>query len=577
MSTCLAVVTLPLFRRLFSLVLCGLLFANSSLCYNLLGNDTASAASSGLEAASSEITGRELGNPQEIAVPPIIREAPVDLQNALPDDFIVSRQTPYSSGRNEILIVSPSTGTEQRFEINLPETSDSFRLYQASFDKVVINDPIRVVGGESLPSSDQVQAMLESFSIKFGSDNFPESVVLADGTAVEFSATEAIIRSVDGQVIETVTLSNSLSSDEDILSEKSSERILAHRHRSNDCKSRIRNQIYNSGQRAGNISDALKNAISREGKAFAWTLTYGKRALEDSLVAGTRNQTLQQIACKPPVQCNQPERYEGGSVIRTDLFQLPGGRNQRVNIQYEFYEIEDRMEIYVEGRLIDSIPKGSGSTGGSGDVPLNISDGVAFLGIKLIGNEDSNTEWWYTISCSGESVPQQLLEAREIARRLRVVYPGWKESLVESDSCPCTTAEADRSDRFVEDSEFVFHNFVEHYHPGADTAYRSVAGVVQAYPSQAPDLQGAAPLYPGQQCAYDTRGTLITGGTAAGTPDAYAPEITPTNSRLHTTWDTEPADVMTLREYHQTWTPNNGNSCPINVINLEEGAWRGKL
>jgi hypothetical protein len=88
------------------------------------------------------------GGGEEIAVPPIIREAPIDLQNALPDDFVVSRQTPYSSGRNEVLIVSPSTGTEQRFEINLPGSS-RFRLYRAAFSNVVIDDPSRVIRSAS--------------------------------------------------------------------------------------------------------------------------------------------------------------------------------------------------------------------------------------------------------------------------------------------------------------------------------------------------------------------------------------------------------------------------------------------
>jgi hypothetical protein len=52
-STCLAVVSLPLLRRVVSLALCGLLFANSSICYDLLGSDRASAAISGGEGAAT--------------------------------------------------------------------------------------------------------------------------------------------------------------------------------------------------------------------------------------------------------------------------------------------------------------------------------------------------------------------------------------------------------------------------------------------------------------------------------------------------------------------------------------------
>lgn len=549
-STCLAMVSLPLLRRVVSLALCGLLFANSSVCYDLLGSDRVSAAVSGLEdAATSEVLESE---GQEIAVPPIIREAPIDLQNALPDDFVVSRQTPYSSGRNEVLIVSPSTGTEQRFEINLPGTTDGFRLYQASFDKVIIDDPVRVVGSESLLSADHIQAKLESFTINFDGNNLPESVVLADGIKAEFSDFEAKILSADGQVIETIIFPSSVQSDNSVALVKSADSMLASRRHRTSCSDRIRNQIYGSGQRAGNISDALKNATSQEGKVFSWTLTYGKRALEDSLVADTRNQTLQAIACKAPIQCNQPQRYEGGNIIRTDLFQLPGGANQAIRLKYEFYEIKDRIEIYHDGKIIFGV--GPASDGGEETI-TNIPDGAAYVGVKLIGNEDSGTKWWYTISCSGGSVPQELLEAREIARRLNDVYPGWKESL---DACPCTSDEANRSNRFTES-----YFFVETYHPGADTAYRSTRAAVAPYYSQ--NLPGAAPLYPGQQCTYDAEGMLITGGIGAGTPDAYAPEATPDFSNLHTIWDVEPADAMQWQEYHQTWTPNNGGSCDLNV------------
>ena len=168
------------------------------------------------------------------------------------------------------------------------------------------------------------------------------------------------------------------------------------------CVNGIRDEIYSSGQKLGNVSNALKETNNIYGVMFAWAMAYGKRGLEDSLVTDTRNQTLQEIACKRPVECDESQPYEGESEIRTDLFRLSGGTNQRVSIQYEFYDIPDRMEIYAEGRLIKSIPEGSGYTNGSSTIPLSIKDGVSFLGIKLIGNEDSGTKWNYTISCSGQ-------------------------------------------------------------------------------------------------------------------------------------------------------------------------------
>lgn len=555
LGTSLAVALAPLLRNVLSIALCGLLLTNSSTCYVWSGSQLAKAA--------------DLPNETHIAIPPIIRPPSINLQDALPSDFVVSRQTPYSSGRNEILIVSPSTGTEQRFEINLPNTG-SFRIYQASFSNVQVADPSIVVrDGVSLSPAD-IQAKLANFTITFDSNNSPDSATLADGTKAEFSASTVVVRSADGRVIETVVISSLLPPDDLTALLKSSNQTIA---QGNSCVGRIRDQIYTLGQKNGTIADALKNAKSDEGKAFAWTLTYGKRALEDSLVAGTRNQTLQEIACNPPVQCNQEQRYQGGSVIRTDLFQLPGGRDQRVDVKYEFYDIPDRLEIYLNGEMYGSIPDGTGYISGNSSKPFVLPNGAAYVGVKLIGNEDSNTKWWYTISCSGESVPADLMEAREIARRLAEVYPGWKEGL---DPCPRTSDDADQSNLFEEDN-WIERRGVLYYHPGASRTYRSTAESVEAYPSQDPELPGAAPLFPGQQCTYDGEGRLITGGTGAGTPDAYSPAVTPELSYLHTAWDINPSEVMSLREYHQTWTPNNGSLAPENIVNKNAGVWKGRL
>lgn len=390
-STCLAVVSLPLLRRVVSLALCGLLFANSSVCYDLLGSDRVSAAVSGLEdAATSEVLE---GEGQEIAVPPIIREAPIDLQNALPDDFVVSRQTPYSSGRNEVLIVSPSTGTEQRFEINLPGSS-RFRLYRAAFSNVVIDDPARVIRDGSSLSPAQVRDKLESFTIHFNSQNLPSEVILSDGTKTEFSASEAVIRKANGQVIETVLLSSAEPSETLIASEKSVRTVIA---QGSGCEGDASGQVYDSAQDAGSKANSLRNGQSDEAKASVWALTFGKQALEDSMIASSRNQTLQEVACKAPVQCNQEQTYSGGSEIRTDLFQLPSGSNPEISLEYEFYQIPDRLELYYEENIIFGV----GPSSGRGTQSItSLPSGATYIGIKLIGNQEiTTTEWWYTISC----------------------------------------------------------------------------------------------------------------------------------------------------------------------------------
>lgn len=487
---------------------------------------------------------------QEIAIPPIIREAPIDLQGAIADDFIVSRQTPYSSGRNEVLIVSPSTGTEQRFEISLP-TGGGFRLYKASFSKVNINDPSRVLLGKGTLSPAQIQSFLESFTVSFDRNNLISEVTLADGSRAEFSKTEAIIRSADGQIVETVLLSDIKKIDSvQLSSEKSWEGLISQTTPS--CESAVSNQTVAASRDAERKSNIIGYARSDVAKLFAWALTFNKRALEDSMVASRRNQTLQDVACRQPIACDQPRSYNGKNVTQTDLFRLSGGSSQSITISYEFYDIPDRMEVYAQGNLIGAIPETGGFVSDGGSVSLPITDGTEFLGIKLVGNENPGTVWDYTISCSGRADP--LLAAREVARQLRDYYPGWTNSI---DSCPCRKEDLIRTGRFSESLLFV-----DKYHPGADTAYRSKEEFIKLYPSTVnPDLP---PLRPGQQCTYGADKRLITVGEAAGTPDAFAPGATENFSGMHTRWDVAPAEAMTWQEYHQTWTPNNANACPVN-------------
>lgn len=351
---------------------------------------------------------------QEIAIPPIIREAPIDLQGALADDFIVSRQTPYSSGRNEVLIVSPSTGTEQRFEISLP-TGDRFQLYEVGFSKVNISNPSEIL--ESAP--EQVQSMLENFSISFDSSNLASKVTLANGSRAEFSATEAVVYGANGEEVETLSLSssslpysNNAFLEKSLNLDKPSASMIA---KAAGCESGIRDQLYISGQDTGRKSNALRKSRSAQGKAASWVAAFGKRALEDSLIAETRNQTLQEIACIPPIECDQQQDYQGASEIRTDLFEIPGGAGQQINIKYEFFEIPDRMEIYYQGELVDSIPKGIDQISGNGQRSIDLPGGADFVGVKLIGNEDEGTRWNYTIFCSADC--DQINIDEEIAKK----------------------------------------------------------------------------------------------------------------------------------------------------------------
>ncbi len=157
---------------------------------------------------------------------------------------------------------------------------------------------------------------------------------------------------------------------------------------------------------------------------------------------------------------------------------------------------------------------------------------------------------WYIWRNVGRS--EELQKASEIARKLREEYPGWKERLP---NCPCTEEEIRQSPEFEG-----AYTGLETYHPGAESSYRS------ANPTTYTSAATGEKLEPGQQCTY-AGGRLITGGAGAGTPDAFSPNSNSIGfSSSHIKWDVDTWKVMSLQEYHQTWTPNNGNSCPVNIV-----------
>ncbi len=94
------------------------------------------------------------------------------------------------------------------------------------------------------------------------------------------------------------------------------------------------------------------------------------------------------------------------------------------------------------------------------------------------------------------------------------------------------------------------------YHPGATACMRSKV-----------ETKGN----PGQQCCYDAKGKLITGGLGAGTPDKVSPDAD--------WWGHFKADVemfndckkwlgtnWVLSQYLKVRPVNNNNGCPGNVI-----------
>lgn len=142
-------------------------------------------------------------------------------------------------------------------------------------------------------------------------------------------------------------------------------------------------------------------------------------------------------------------------------------------------------------------------------------------------------------------------EARAYAKKLNQ-DPRWREVL---DKCPCTKTEAQQSPKF-EQSQF----FVETYHPGAESAFRSTEATTYQH-----SVLGK--MHVGQQCTYDKSGHLITQGLGAGTPDSVSPEY---GTYSHYTKDVLTHKALGHQEYNQTWTPNQGDNCAPRFQNLNE-------
>lgn len=340
---------------------------------------------------------------------PRIRNAPVELGDALPGDFLATRQMPLSSGRREVLLVSASTGTEQRYLINMPGNSD-FQLHQVDFKNVSGFDPSRIIRGETQPASAEVHTALRTFNLTFQNGN-PETLTLADGSQAQFRGNQLIIRSPAGEEIEAFQAS-ALSADEPITlakhhhslsqeqfgninlenSTKTSHSLLAQSNP--DCQTQVVRSLARISTSITHYTDSMANSQSSITQMARWALSYSAKALENSTLPEQEN--IQDISCRPPVQCDQ-QQISGGSEIRTDLFALaPGASHGELILEYEFYTIPDTLEMYYNGQRIFSTGEVSGQNRRSFSIPASAQE----IGITIIGNRNTNTRWWYKISCS---------------------------------------------------------------------------------------------------------------------------------------------------------------------------------
>ncbi|GCL36833.1 hypothetical protein SR1949_19390 [Sphaerospermopsis reniformis] len=411
-------------KKILPISLCILLNSNSAACYINFNDGRVEAAISNINVTdniSHKILkiNQDLPTKQEdyfqhklpsqIAIPPIIRPAETNLylQNALPQDFRISSQIPYSSGKQEILLVSPSTGAEQLYTFNVPG-SRSFQLFEVEYKKVSAIDFSSLTNTDSLiVNPEQIKSVLNKFKITFANNSLSK-ITLSDGTTANFSAGQAIIKSPQGQTVETVKISQNELIDQNIF--LSRERSKMNKNIENNTTNKNANLLAKTSESACQaavslslnvISDSLglwgnklttsKSLIT---KSVGWAISFGSGAIKSNI--STKNPMLQEVNCRPPVQCEE-QRVSGGSEIRTDLFQVAKGANRKVNLKFEFYVIPDRIELYFDGKQIFGVGPKSGQGNETFDLPTN----AEYVGVKLIGNDDVNTRWWYVISCSG--------------------------------------------------------------------------------------------------------------------------------------------------------------------------------
>lgn len=424
-------------KKLIPIFLCILLSSNSTTCYINFNDGRVDAATSiimddsktkiavnnnDINSNKTFTTDRDLLTKQEyyfqhnlpspIAIPPIIRppETNLYLQNALPKDFRISSQIPYSSGKQEILLVSPSTGAEQLYTFNVPD-SKRFQLFEVEYRKISTIDFSSLTSTDSLiVNPEKIKSVLNRFKITF-INNSLSKITLSDGTTAEFSAGQAVIKSPKGQTVETVQISQNEFIDKStfVSQERSkiSKTILSNttnkdynllaKTSESACQAAVSSSLNGISDNLGQWGNKLTTSNSPITKSVGWAISFGSGAIKSNI--STKNPMLQEVNCRPPVQCEE-QRVSGGSEIRTDLFQVAKGANRKVKLDFEFYEIPDRLELYFDGKQIFGVGPQSGQGNQTFDLPTN----AEYVGVKLIGNDDINTRWWYVISCSGGSL-----------------------------------------------------------------------------------------------------------------------------------------------------------------------------
>lgn len=370
-------------NKTFSIFLCGLLSFNSVGCYGDFNHNSAQAT---LSPTNTEITriSTTIGQIPRARKPNIN----LDLQQALPQDFLITTQMPFSSGKREISLISPSTKSQQVYTVNLPNAS--FQLYGIKFQNLAAIDTTKLTEKNRIILDTTKPKNLQKFHVAFQNNKLSQ-IVLADGNQGEFTDTQAIIKSPDGQIIEIIDFPKA-SRTQDILIATTQPMLLT----SSSCNQNVTSILGNIAEIVGNQGNKLASSETKITRNVGLALAASSAALKNNI---NSRQSLSIASCERAVQCSE-KRVSGASEIRSDLFEIPKGVNRKVALEYEFFDIPDTIELYLDGKTIYS----DGPKSERHQKTLPLPDNAEYVGVRLIGNRNPDTRWWYVISCPENAI-----------------------------------------------------------------------------------------------------------------------------------------------------------------------------
>ncbi|MDJ1184466.1 hypothetical protein [Roseofilum casamattae] len=375
-------------KKALPMFLCLLLSMPSSACFSNSYDNKASAA---IPPSPNESipTSNPIGDIPRIRKPRV----KLDLQQTLPADFQVSSQMPFSSGKREILLVSPSTGIKQTYTVNLP--GRQFQMYEIAFANIRDIDSSNLSPTSRYLLEDIPTEAINRFQVDF-ERNKPSEIILANGTRGEFSPGEITIRSPGGEALEILNFSELDFGKDSLITRTQSNRekskLLANSPNCNDTATSAMERLARRMESQGNQIVVGKNQATKT-VGLALSITAG--ALKNNI---NSRQSISQVTCEKPVQCNE-ERANGANEVRSDLFAIPPGINRQVILEYQFFNIEDTIEVNYDGKQVFI----DGPKSGLHQKSFTLPDNAEFVGVKVTGNVNPETRWWYVISCSGSA------------------------------------------------------------------------------------------------------------------------------------------------------------------------------